>query len=200
MVANERFNRTDTERDRPGPQDSRGEAGCGRGRRRRARRPRCRRSTLVERGYKGKIYLNHGVGEQRFPARGGKDSTAASCRRARCSSPRNCRGSNPAKRPRSGLHQTLRGARRRGQRVGVRLVHLGCGLRLLNADTDRAEGGRSRARRNSAARCAMRSKPRTSLDVTNGVVNMSATDHLGLDQRARVMVEIVNAKWVYQPR
>ena len=35
---------------------------------------------------------------------------------------------------------------------------------------------------------------------TNGVVNMSATDHLGLDQRARVMVEIRNAKWVYQPR
>jgi branched-chain amino acid transport system substrate-binding protein len=35
---------------------------------------------------------------------------------------------------------------------------------------------------------------------TNGVVNMSATDHLGLDQRARVMVEIKNAKWVYQPR
>jgi branched-chain amino acid transport system substrate-binding protein len=35
---------------------------------------------------------------------------------------------------------------------------------------------------------------------TNGVVNMSATDHLGLDQRARVMVEIRNAKWVYQSR
>jgi branched-chain amino acid transport system substrate-binding protein len=35
---------------------------------------------------------------------------------------------------------------------------------------------------------------------TNGVVNMSAGDHLGLDQRARVMVEIRNGKWVYQPR
>jgi branched-chain amino acid transport system substrate-binding protein len=35
---------------------------------------------------------------------------------------------------------------------------------------------------------------------TNGVVNMSKTDHLGLDQRARVMVEIMNGKWVYQPR
>ncbi len=34
---------------------------------------------------------------------------------------------------------------------------------------------------------------------TNGVVNMSPTDHLGLDQRARVMVEISNGKWVYQP-
>ena len=34
---------------------------------------------------------------------------------------------------------------------------------------------------------------------TNGVVNMSPTDHLGLDQRARVMVEISNGKWLYQP-
>jgi branched-chain amino acid transport system substrate-binding protein len=32
---------------------------------------------------------------------------------------------------------------------------------------------------------------------TNGVVNMSATDHLGLDQRARVMVEIKNGHWNY---
>jgi branched-chain amino acid transport system substrate-binding protein len=35
---------------------------------------------------------------------------------------------------------------------------------------------------------------------TNGLVNMSATDHIGLDQRARVMVEISDGKWVYQPR
>ncbi|HEY1610398.1 MAG TPA: ABC transporter substrate-binding protein [Paraburkholderia sp.] len=34
---------------------------------------------------------------------------------------------------------------------------------------------------------------------TNGVVNMSSTDHLGLDHHARVMVEIENGNWVYQP-
>jgi branched-chain amino acid transport system substrate-binding protein len=34
--------------------------------------------------------------------------------------------------------------------------------------------------------------------VTNGVVNMSKTDHLGLDSRARVMVRIVGGKWVLQ--
>ncbi|EJL90908.1 ABC-type branched-chain amino acid transport system, periplasmic component [Herbaspirillum sp. CF444] len=33
----------------------------------------------------------------------------------------------------------------------------------------------------------------------HGVYNMSATDHLGLDQRARVMVKIVNGAWKYQP-
>ncbi|MDO9403261.1 MAG: ABC transporter substrate-binding protein [Polaromonas sp.] len=33
----------------------------------------------------------------------------------------------------------------------------------------------------------------------HGVFNMSATDHLGLDQRARVMVKIENGTWKYQP-
>jgi branched-chain amino acid transport system substrate-binding protein len=36
------------------------------------------------------------------------------------------------------------------------------------------------------------------LAVTNGVVNMSKTDHLGLDSRARVMVRIEGGKWVLQ--
>ena len=36
------------------------------------------------------------------------------------------------------------------------------------------------------------------LDVTNGSVTMSKTDHLGLDSRARVMVQIQNGKWVLQ--
>ena len=31
------------------------------------------------------------------------------------------------------------------------------------------------------------------------LANMSPTDHLGLDQRARVMVKIENGAWQYQP-
>ena len=33
------------------------------------------------------------------------------------------------------------------------------------------------------------------LHVSNGVVNMSKNDHLGLDQRARVIVKVVDNKW-----
>jgi branched-chain amino acid transport system substrate-binding protein len=33
------------------------------------------------------------------------------------------------------------------------------------------------------------------LPVAHGVVNMSAQDHLGFDQRARVMVKIDNGTW-----
>jgi len=34
--------------------------------------------------------------------------------------------------------------------------------------------------------------------VSNGVVNMSKNDHLGLDQRARVIVRVVDGKWQLQ--
>ena len=33
----------------------------------------------------------------------------------------------------------------------------------------------------------------------HGIFNMSPNDHLGLDQRARVMVKIENGAWKYQP-
>ena len=33
----------------------------------------------------------------------------------------------------------------------------------------------------------------------HGVFNMSAADHLGLDQRARVMVKIEAGAWKFQP-
>ncbi|UHL66301.1 ABC transporter substrate-binding protein [Paralcaligenes sp. KSB-10] len=37
------------------------------------------------------------------------------------------------------------------------------------------------------------------LAASQGVFNMSPTDHAGFDKRARVMVKVVNGKWVYQP-
>ena len=33
------------------------------------------------------------------------------------------------------------------------------------------------------------------LPVSHGIVNMTATDHVGFDQRSRVMVEVVGGKW-----
>jgi branched-chain amino acid transport system substrate-binding protein len=37
------------------------------------------------------------------------------------------------------------------------------------------------------------------LPASQGVFTMSPTDHAGFDQRARVMVKVVDGKWVYQP-
>ena len=62
-----------------------------------------------------------------------------------------------------------------------------------------AEEGAARARRSSAPRCATRSSSVSEVPGAHGVFNMSPTDHLGLDQRARVMVKIENGAWKYQP-
>jgi branched-chain amino acid transport system substrate-binding protein len=50
-------------------------------------------------------------------------------------------------------------------------------------------------------RAALRDALETAREVqgAHGIFNMSATDHLGLDQRARVMVKIENGTWKYQP-
>jgi branched-chain amino acid transport system substrate-binding protein len=37
------------------------------------------------------------------------------------------------------------------------------------------------------------------LPASQGVFNLSPTDHAGLDERGRVMVQVVNGKWTYQP-
>jgi branched-chain amino acid transport system substrate-binding protein len=37
------------------------------------------------------------------------------------------------------------------------------------------------------------------LPASQGVFTMSPTDHAGLDKRGRVMIEVVDGKWVYQP-
>lgn len=52
-----------------------------------------------------------------------------------------------------------------------------------------------------AFRVAMRDALENLKDVVgaHGVFNMSATDHAGLDDRARVMVKVQDGKWVYQP-
>ncbi|MFA5521342.1 MAG: ABC transporter substrate-binding protein [Castellaniella sp.] len=39
----------------------------------------------------------------------------------------------------------------------------------------------------------------TNLPVSQGVMNMSDSDHAGFDERARVIVKVVDGKWTYQP-
>jgi branched-chain amino acid transport system substrate-binding protein len=52
-----------------------------------------------------------------------------------------------------------------------------------------------------AFRSAMRDaiEETKNLPASQGVFTMTSTDHAGLDNRARVMVKVVDGKWVYQP-
>jgi branched-chain amino acid transport system substrate-binding protein len=154
--------------------------------------------TLKERGYKGLIYHNHGVGNNDFLRVCG-----AACNGTFLpASPVLVAAQLPADHPAKRLaldyiarFETLHGA---GSVSAFGSYTWDAGMLLSNAvpvALKTAQPGTPEFRH--ALRDALEAT--RGLADTNGVVNMSPTDHLGLDQRARVMVEISNGKWVYQP-
>jgi branched-chain amino acid transport system substrate-binding protein len=155
--------------------------------------------TLIGRGYKGKIYHNHGVGNNDFLRVCGADCNGTYLP----ASPVLVASQLPADyaSKRLALDYIARFEKLRGPgSVSAFGSYAWDASMLLNNAVPialkAAAPGTVEFRR--ALRDALEATK--GLADTNGVVNMSATDHLGLDQRARVMVEISNGKWVYQPR
>ncbi|SEI53689.1 ABC transporter substrate-binding protein [Paraburkholderia diazotrophica] len=155
--------------------------------------------TLISRGYKGKIYHNHGVGNNDFLRVCGADCNGTFLP----ASPVLVASQLPADYASKRLaldyiahFEKLRGP---GSVSAFGSYAWDASMLLNNAipvALKSAAPGTVEFRR--ALRDALEAT--RGLADTNGVVNMSTTDHLGLDQRARVMVEIRSAKWVYQPR
>ncbi|AXE97214.1 ABC transporter substrate-binding protein [Paraburkholderia hospita] len=155
--------------------------------------------TLIGRGYKGKIYHNHGVGNNDFLRVCGADCNGTFLP----ASPVLVASQLPTDyaSKRLALDYIARFEKLRGPgSVSAFGSYAWDASMLLNSAIPvalkTAAPGTVEFRR--ALREALEATK--GLADTNGVVNMSATDHLGLDQRARVMVEISNGKWVYQPR
>ncbi|BEU20092.1 MULTISPECIES: ABC transporter substrate-binding protein [Paraburkholderia] len=155
--------------------------------------------TLIGRGYKGKIYHNHGVGNNDFLRVCGTDCNGTFLP----ASPVLVAAQLPTDyaSKRLALDYIARFEKLRGPgSVSAFGSYAWDASMLLNnaipVALKTAAPGTVEFRR--ALRDALEATK--GLADTNGVVNMSATDHLGLDQRARVMVEISNGKWVYQPR
>ena len=78
----------------------------------------------------------------------------------------------------------------------VGLLRRHAGHAGVNARSDRIHVG-PRAEFRVALRDALEQVK--DLAGAHGIFNMSPGDHLGLDQRARVMVKIENGTWKYQP-
>jgi branched-chain amino acid transport system substrate-binding protein len=155
--------------------------------------------TLIQRGYKGKIYHNHGVGNNDFLRVCGVDCNGTFLP----ASPVLVASQLPADyaSKRLALDYTARFEALRGPGSVSAFGSYAWDASMLLSNAipvalKAAAPGTPEFRR--ALRDALEAT--RGLADTNGVVNMSATDHLGLDQRARVMVEIRNGKWVYQPR
>jgi branched-chain amino acid transport system substrate-binding protein len=153
---------------------------------------------LRERGYKGLVYHNHGVGNRDFLRVCGADCNGTFLP----ASPVLVASQLPDDRPERRL--ALDYISRYEARYGAGSVSAfgaytwDAGLLLGSAVPVALK---SAAPGTSAFRRALRDaiEATRGLHTTNGIINMSATDHLGLDARARVMVEIRDGKWVYQP-
>jgi branched-chain amino acid transport system substrate-binding protein len=153
--------------------------------------------SLKERGYKGLIYHNHGAGSNDFLRVCGSDCNGTFLPASPVLVAAQLPAGHPAK------QQALDYIKRFEAREGAGSVsNFGAytwdaGILLQHAipvALKTAKPGTPEFR--AALRDALEATKE--VDDTNGVVNMSATDHLGLDQRARVIVEIENGKWVYR--
>lgn len=155
--------------------------------------------TLRERGYKGVIYHNHGVGNNDFLRVCGADCNGTFLPASPVLVAAQLPADHPAKRLALDYIARFEAVRGAGSVSAFGSYTWDAGMLLGNAVPIALKSG---APGTPEFRRALRDalEATRGLADTNGVVNMSATDHLGLDQRARVMVEIKNAKWVYQPR
>jgi branched-chain amino acid transport system substrate-binding protein len=149
---------------------------------------------LAERGYKGSVYFNHGVANNDFLRVGGKDVEGAFVP----TSPVIVAAALPADHPAKA--QAMDYVKRYEAMYGPGTVSAfgaytwDAGLLLSQAIPVALKTAQPGTREFRAAlRDALEAVH--DLKVSNGVTNMSKNDHLGLDQRARVIVRIVGGKW-----
>ncbi len=155
--------------------------------------------TLAQRGYKGLVYHNHGVGNRDFLRVCGADCNGTFLPTSPVLVAAQLPDDHPAKRLALSyikLYEAKQGA---GTVSAFGSYTWDAGMLLERAAPIALKAG---VPGTPAFRNALRDALEGTKNFadTNGVVNMTPNDHIGLDQRARVMVEIRDSKWVYQPR
>ncbi len=154
--------------------------------------------TLRERGYAGKIYQTHGVANADFLRVGGKDVEGTFLPAGPVLVADQLPASNPIKKSASAYVAAYEAAHGKGSVSTFGAHAWDAGLLMAAAvpvALKTAQPG------TPAFRSALRDALEKTKDLAgaHGIFTMSPTDHLGLDQRARVMVEIKNGAWKYIP-
>jgi len=154
--------------------------------------------TLRERGYDGKYYQTHGVANNDFLRVGGKDVEGTFLPAGPVLVAAQLPASNPLKPSAMEYIDKYEAMYGKGS-VSTFGAHAWDAGRLMAVAA--AEALKKAQPGTPEFRSALRDALESAKDVhgAHGVFNMSATDHLGLDQRARVMVKIENGAWKYQP-
>jgi branched-chain amino acid transport system substrate-binding protein len=154
--------------------------------------------TLKERGYQGKYYQTHGVANNDFLRVGGKDVEGTFLPSGPVLVVDQLPADHPAKKSAKTYVTTYEAAYGKGSVSTFGGHAWDAGLLLQAAIPEaikKAQPGTPQFR--AALRDALEGVKE--LPAAHGVFTMSPNDHLGLDQRARVMVKIENGAWKYQP-
>ena len=150
--------------------------------------------TLKERGYKGKIYQTHGVANNDFLRVCGKDCEGTFLPAGPLLVAEQLPDSNPVKKS----AMAYRAAYEKAYGVGSVSTfggHAWDAGHLLAAATPSALKKGKPGTKEFRAGLRDGIEAIQNLAVSHGIVNMSPTDHVGYDQRSRVMVEVVGGKW-----
>lgn len=154
--------------------------------------------TLKERGYAGKYYQTHGVANADFLRVGGKDVEGTFLPAGPVLVADQLPASNPVRKSAMAYIQAYEAAYGKGS-VSTFGGHAWDAGHLLEVAIPEA------LKKGQPGTPAFRSALRDAIEGVkemagaHGIFNMSPQDHLGLDQRARVMVKIENGHWKYQP-
>jgi branched-chain amino acid transport system substrate-binding protein len=153
---------------------------------------------LHERGYGGRYYQTHGVANNDFLRVGGKDVEGTLLPAGPVLVAEQLPADHPAKK--SAMEYVTRYEALYGKgSVSTFGAHAWDAGKLMQVAVERA------LKKAPPGTLEFRSALRDALENTrevsgaHGIFNMSPTDHLGLDQRARVLVKVESGKWKYQP-
>jgi branched-chain amino acid transport system substrate-binding protein len=153
---------------------------------------------LKERGYAGKYYQTHGVANNDFLRVGGKDVEGTLLPSGPVLVADQLPAGHPVKKSAMDYVAKYEAAYGKGSvsTFGAHAWDTGMLMQVAVAQAlKKAQPG------TPEFRSALRDALEGAKDVhgAHGIFNMTPTDHLGLDQRARVMVKVENGAWKYQP-
>lgn len=150
---------------------------------------------LVSRGYKGKIYQTHGVANADFLRVVGADGNGAVLPVGPMLVYEQLPDSNPVKKSAAEYVKAYEAKYGAGSRTTFGGHAWDAYMLLQRAIPEALKKGQPGTK---AFREGLRDALENAKDVagSNGVFNMSANDHNGMDNRARVIVRIENGKWI----
>ncbi|MEB0137104.1 ABC transporter substrate-binding protein [Actimicrobium sp. CCC2.4] len=152
--------------------------------------------TLVERGYKGRIYQTHGIGTLDFLKVGGKDVEGTLFPTGPAVVARQLPPTNPVRKVALQFTDRYEAAYGAGSVTQFAADAWGAYMLIANAVPQALKVAQPGTRQFRAAlRDALENT--RNLTVPQGVINMNPQDHVGLDQRARVMGIIKDNKFAY---